>query len=296
MKELEHPPQRPTRPPAQFSMGSSLEDILQMSGDPTTAIETKSCCAVLYQLDPVRLLLGDTLHPGGLDLTERLCRLVGVKRDGLVLDVACGPGTGTLAMARSFECRAVGVDLGHAAITEASGRAIESMVQGRVSFLCGDAEGLPFRSECFDAVLCECSMSLFPDKEKGVQEMVRLLRPGGKLGVSDVTVESGCLPEELKGGWGRMLCLADAPPVGGYRELMDTSELDLLHEEEASHSMLGLLGEIEGKLAAFGLFLGPKAGEASSIVSRALPVIQEVKELVRNGAIGYRLFVAEKRV
>ena len=296
MKQTERSTQRHNGPAAQSARDLSLDAVLNLPGEPTTATETKSCCAMLYQLDPVRLLLGDTLHPGGLDLTAHLCQLLDIGTDGLLLDVACGPGTGTMAVARTLACRAVGVDLGHENITEASRRAVETQADRRVSFLCGDAEGLPFQSECFDAVLCECSMSLFPDKGRGVGEMARLLRPGGKLGLSDVTVEPGCLPEELKGNLGRILCLADALPVQGYRELLFADGLVLVQEEDASPSMLGMLEGIEAKLAIFNLALGPRADEASAgVLPRVRSVLQEVKALVSKGDIGYRLFVAEKR-
>lgn len=296
MRQNERSTQRPDGSVAQPNKGLSLDDVLNLPGEPTTATETKSCCAMLYQMDPVRLLLGDTLHPGGLDLTERLCQLLEIGTDGLLLDVACGPGTGTLAVARTLACRAVGVDLGQESIAEASRKALQGRADRRVSFLCGDAEGLPFRSDSFDAVLCECSTSLFPDKGRGVREMARLLRSGGKLGVSDVTVEPGCLPEELKGNLGRMLCLADALPVQGYRELLSADGLDLVQEEDASPSMLGMLEGIEAKLAIFNLALGPRADETSAgVLPRARSVLQEVKALVGKGLVGYRLFVAEKR-
>ncbi len=257
----------------------------------------KTCCAAMYELEPVRLLLGETLHPGGLALTHRLGKLMGVRRDDLVLDVACGRGASALALSRSFHCKVVGTDLG-SAVSEAARVARESGMSGRASFVRGDAESLPLRDETFDAALCECSMSLFPDKERGVMEMTRLLRSGGNLGVSDVTVEPGCLPEELRGSLGQMLCLADAPPVDGYRALLSGGGLTLVHQEEASDSVLNLVGDVEAKLAAFRLLLSAGGGAAGTSaadpISRALAIIEKVKALVREGAIGYWLFVAKK--
>ena len=136
--------------------------------------DQKSCCAALYQLEPVRLLLGDTLHPGGLALTHRLGKLAGLKRDERVLDLACGRGASALAVARSFHCQVVGLDLGREGLVESMPLGKESVADGRVSFLLGDAEMLPFPPGSFDAVLCECSLSLFPDKAQGVGEVARL--------------------------------------------------------------------------------------------------------------------------
>ena len=271
-------------------------DLPGLSGDLSDSLARKSCCAALYQLEPVRLLLGDTLHPGGLALTHRLGKLVDIKRDDLVLDVACGRGASALAVARSFHCRVVGVDLSGDSISEASRLAREGGVDGWTSFLCGDGEYLPLGTESFDAALCECSMSLFPDKGRGVAEIARLLRTGGRLGVSDVTMEPGCLPDELKGTLGQILCLADAPSVEGYRELLGGNGLTLVHQQDASDAILKLVGDIESKLAAFRMLLTlqRQSADGPDLISLAFPVIEKVKTLVRDGGIGYWLFVAEK--
>ena len=260
------------------------------------SLARKSCCAALYQLEPVRLLLGDTLHPGGLALTHRLGKLVDIKRDDLVLDVACGRGASALAVARSFHCRVVGVDLSGDSISEGltSGKGRRSRWVDVLPLW--DGEYLPLGTESFDAALCECSMSLFPDKGRGVAEIARLLRTGGRLGVSDVTMEPGCLPDELKGTLGQILCLADAPSVEGYRELLGGNGLTLVHQQDASDAILKLVGDIESKLAAFRMLLTlqRQSADGPDLISLAFPVIEKVKTLVRDGGIGYWLFVAEK--
>ena len=259
--------------------------------------DRKSCCALLYELEPVRLILGDPLHPGGLALTHRLGKLAGIQKEDLVLDVACGRGTSALAVARSFHCRVLGVDLGLRSIREAVVAARNGTVSGSAAFVAGDAESLPFQGGPFDVALCECSMSLFPEKARGVAEMARLLRPGGRLAVSDVTVEPGCLPDELTGTLGQLLCMADAPSVQGYRDLLDGGGLALVEEQDTSDSLMTLIQEIEAKIAAFrflsSLQQGPEA--APDLISTALVVAERAKALVEEGGIGYRLFVAEKR-
>ena len=218
---------------AQLSESMGRAGLPFASPDPA---DRKSCCAALYELEPVRLLLGDTLHPGGLALTHRLGKLPEIKRDDLVLDVACGRGASALAVSRSFHCRVVGVDLGREGVTEATRAAAEDRMGGQASYLLGDGESLPFGPGSFDAALCECSMSLFPDKALGVAEISRLLRPGGRLGLSDVAVEPGCLPDELKRTLGQILCIADAPSVVGYRGLLDGDGLALVDEQDARPS------------------------------------------------------------
>ena len=280
-----------------LSDAAKLADLAGLGQGPGDARGRKSCCASLYDSVPVRLLLGDTLHPGGLALTHRLGKLVDIQWDLLVLDVACGRGASAVAVARSFHCRVVGVDLGGESIAAASRLAAEGNMDGRVSFLQGDGETLPLSPGSFDAALCECSMSLFPDKAQGVGEIARLLRPGGRLGISDVTVEPGCLPEALTGTVGQMLCVADAPSVQGYRELLSGDCLRLVEEQDASDSIAKLLQGLEGKLAAFRFLQNLHGGSGDAyegLVAQALRVLEQIKGLVGEGKIGYWVFVAEK--
>ena len=181
---------------------AKLGDLAGLGEAAQDARGRKACCASLYDSAPVRLLLGDTLHPGGLALTHCLGKLMDIQRDQLVLDIACGRGVSAVAVARSFHCRVVGVDLGGESVAAAYLLAAEGNMEGKVSFLQGDGETLPLSPASFDAALCECSMSLFPDKVQGMAEIARLLRPGGRLGISDVTVEPGSLPEVLTGAVG----------------------------------------------------------------------------------------------
>ena len=78
-----------------FNLSQVMESIghLGFAQDLPNSLDGKSCCAILYQLEPVRLLLGDTFHPGGLALTHQIGKLVDIKPDDLVLTwpVAVGP-------------------------------------------------------------------------------------------------------------------------------------------------------------------------------------------------------------
>jgi arsenite methyltransferase len=64
-----------------------------------------SCCADLYAVPLVRAILGDSLHPGGLALTQAAVKPLGLSKDHQLLDVACGPGASTLCWPRSTSAR-----------------------------------------------------------------------------------------------------------------------------------------------------------------------------------------------
>ena len=70
----------------------------------------KQCCAAAYDSDVARILLGDSFHPGGTKLTERLGRILRVTPQTRVLDVAAGRGASAIFLAERFGCEVVGVD------------------------------------------------------------------------------------------------------------------------------------------------------------------------------------------
>lgn len=255
----------------------------------------KICCADLYSSELARLILGDSLHPGGLRATHRLGRAAGLQPGWRVLDLACGIGTSATALSRVFRCQVVGLELGAAAARDARRRALAAPVPANAAFVRGDAEMPPFRDAAFDAVIVECAASLFPDKTAAVAEIYRMLRPGGVVGISDVTVEPGSLPPELNSAIGMMLCLTNALPSDGYANLLQDGGFTVNVMEDLSGEVLTLLAELRGKLA-----LGQLAGAAAdtelatALTGVAPGLLERVGELVRQGQIGYWLYAARK--
>jgi arsenite methyltransferase len=155
--------------------------------------ELKQCCATVYESDLARLLLCDSFHPGGLQLTGQLGRTLGLNPASRVLDVACGKGTTAVFLVKEFGCEVFGVDYGAQNVSVARAEHLES----RVHFERSDAESLPFSDDSFDAVICECAFCTFPDKTSAAKEFFRVLRRGGQVGISDLTRQE-VLPEELR--------------------------------------------------------------------------------------------------
>jgi arsenite methyltransferase len=162
-----------------------------------SAEEIKSCCAALYQSDLARMLLGESFHPGGAALTAHLGELLQLAPASLVLDVACGEGASAILLAQRFGCRVLGIDYGEDAVRRANERVRDLGLEHLVSFQRGDAERLAVASASFDAVLCECSFCTFPDKTAAAAEFARVLKPGGRVAMSDL-VRSGDVPPELR--------------------------------------------------------------------------------------------------
>lgn len=254
--------------------------------------ELKACCAGAYEQDWVSLLLGDSYHPGGVGLTRRLAERLGLRPGMRVLDVASGTGATALVLASEYDVDVKGVDRSPALVAEASRRASEAGLEDRVRFVVGDGEALPFASGCFDAVVCECAFCTFPGKEAAAAQMARVLRHGGRVGITDVTVDRVRLDHDLTSLAGWVACLAGACSSGGYADLLGGAGLRVLRTEDHRRALMDLLQRVEPRLLALAALRLPAmpqidAGE----VRRWMTVARQV---VASGAAGYSLLVAQK--
>lgn len=117
--------------------------------------------------------------------------LLGVSAGERALDVGCGSGVVTRELARRVgaQGRAVGVDVSPSLLAVARELAQEQGLGDRVEFREGSALGTPFPDASFDVVLCVTVLSHVPGGEGAIPELVRLLKPGGRLGVFDLDTD-----------------------------------------------------------------------------------------------------------
>lgn len=106
---------------------------------------------------------------------------------GRCLDVGCGEGRHSLAAYLRPDIDVVGVDLSHDDLQTARTRIADMEAfdpQGRISFLQGDATSLPFPDASFERVICSEVLEHIPNFLSVVNELVRVLKPGGRLCVT----------------------------------------------------------------------------------------------------------------
>jgi arsenite methyltransferase len=256
------------------------------------AAELKHCCAMVYASEWAQLLLGESFHPGGLALTERLGELLRLRPDLTVLDVAAGRGASALHLARVFGCRVIGVEYSAELIEVARQAAIAGDLASRVEMRPGDAEQLPIDAGSVDVVICECAFCTFPDKPTAAREFVRVLRPGGQVGLSDVT-RDGPLAPELGTLLAQIACLGNAQPAARYCNLLEGAGLTNIAVQAHDEALVTMLRQIRGRLV--GAELLAKLGQL------ALPVgdLVEAKRLasaamaaIEAGQLGYSLLTA----
>jgi len=268
---------------------------VQLADADFSAEEVKSCCAALYESDWARLLLGDSFHPGGMALTKHLGATLGLRPGLRVLDVASGKGTSAIALAREFGCAIVGVDLGPANVRDASAAAARAGLGERVRFARGDAERLPFDDASFDAVICECAFCTFPDKRAAASEFARVLRPGGRVGLSDLT-RVGAVPPELAGLLAWVACIADARPLDEYVGYLNGAGLSVGIVEPHDAALSQLVGGIRTKLLGAEMLVKLKKLTLPGAIdfAAAKGMVRAAAAAIGEGKLGYAIVVATK--
>ncbi len=148
-------------------------------------------------------VIGTTLQIVG----EQLAETCDLRWDERVLDVAAGNGNATLAAARRG-CKVTSTDYVSTLLDQGARRAAAEQLT--VQFEVADAEQLPFADASFDAVLSTFGVMFSPDHGRAAAEMMRVCRPGGRIGLANWT--PGSLVGNMFKALGRQL-----PPPPGVR-------------------------------------------------------------------------------
>lgn len=271
---------------SQGNSGISAQDI--------SPADIKLCCAAAYDSDVAKLLLGESFHPGGVKLTERLGQLLNLKPGVRILDVAAGTGTSGIFLAERFGCEVVGIDFSGKNVQGANRRALAAGLAERASFRWADAEQLPFADGSFDAIICECSVCLFPDKQIAVNEFARVLTPDGQVGLSDLT-RTGALPPGLGDLLAWIACIADAQPLAAYVSHLSAANMAVRIVEQHDHVLAELVKAIRTRLLAAEVAAGlGKLVLPSFDFETAKKLVRQAQEAIAQGNIGYAIVTASK--
>jgi ubiquinone/menaquinone biosynthesis C-methylase UbiE len=127
-------------------------------------------------------VVGTTLQIVG----EELCEALDLRAGQKVLDVAAGNGNATLAAARRW-CDVTSTDYVPALLERGAARAAAEGL--RIEFKQADAEALPFGDGAFDVVISTFGVMFTPNQDKAAAELLRVCKPGGKIGLANWTPE-----------------------------------------------------------------------------------------------------------
>jgi ubiquinone/menaquinone biosynthesis C-methylase UbiE len=238
------------------------------------------------------------LHPGGQDATQALLEMCRIETNSRVLDVGCGSGNTACLIAKDFGAQVYGIDISEVMIAEAKERAERQGLASRINFRVADVLDLPFEADWFDVVFVQSVLTPLPgDKKQAMHEMVRVLRPGGRLGANEGILHPGGPPEFLA-------LLAEHPAFHGYftaetlHSLFEESGLDVvgIREEKSLHTPAALKGIGWQGLFKFMVQVYPKL-LVRLMRDKQIRAAQKLDdELTKQGKeyMGYALIVGQK--
>ena len=194
--------------------------------------------------------LGDfglTKHYGSLAATRELVDLCHIGGEHYVLDVGCGPGATPIYLAKTVGCRVMGVDLVDKMIDRAREWAVAEGLEDLAEFRVADALALPFADNAFDAVISESVNVFFDDKGPAMREYIRVTKPGGYVGMTEMTWLKPPTPE-MEDAF-RDMVYAQALDAAGWKDAMETAGLtDVVG---GAHRM-NISRESKGRLERYG--------------------------------------------
>ncbi|MEW5990462.1 MAG: methyltransferase domain-containing protein [Chloroflexota bacterium] len=268
-----------------------------------------TCCAALYGHPLAELVLGDSLHPGGIRGTRELLRAADLRPGSRLLDAGCGLGASARLAAAEHGLRVDAVDASAGALA----RAASGEASARIRWQRADVRELPFEDATFDAVLAECVLST-TDRRPALAEIHRVLRPGGRLLLSDVVADGPIDAFTAHPALGAALCLTAAwrpgEPPGALAEagfVIDRrwdrtpAILELVDRAEARLTFATLaFRDLQIDLPTLGASLPAEAGlnvaGADLTASTGRRVVRDLAEVVRSavrdGTLGYIALVA----
>ena len=217
--------QTPT--PIHDSVREHYAEVARNSSSCCGPASSSTCCAPENKLYPVDLL---TTVPQDISNFSLGCgdpiSLAELQPGQTVLDLGSGGGLDCILAAQKVgeTGHVIGVDMTPEMLEKARAN-IQRLGLKNVEFRQGFLEALPVEENSIDVIISNCVINLSPDKAKAFAEAFRVLRPGGKLAVSDI-VTNGPLPEIVKNslsGWAS--CVSGAIDVNEYTSAMQAAGL-----------------------------------------------------------------------
>ncbi|HEX7555586.1 MAG TPA: class I SAM-dependent methyltransferase [Leptolinea sp.] len=198
----------------------------------------------LFESATMQNVTGNTIRPGGLDLTNRALEFCEFSKDSTLLDIGCGLGsTQQLLINRGFQ--SFGLD--------ASQKQLRTGIQNTIPGIRAYGEAVPFPATSLDGVFLECTLSVVKNPTEVLAEVYRLLKPGGMLVLSDIFARNELGIPALKSA-GASWCFNTIWSRIDCSTMLQSAGLKIVLWEDHSEKMRNLTGKIilkHGSLNSF---------------------------------------------
>jgi len=232
----------------------------------------------MYANEILRVASGETMHPGGPQLTRRLLELCDLPFDARILDLGCGAGATVSGLVKAGFEYTLGLDRLEILLSKGQDQ------HPQAPLACGLGGLLPIANDQLDAILVECSLAAMANFEQVIKEIQRVLRSGGKLAVSDLYARK---PEGIP-------ALQALPLSSGLAQVLSHPELinSLQHHgfktlvwEDHSESLKEMTGQIISTHGSISNFWRQTEPAADTL---------DIQIAVSKARLGYYILIAQK--
>ena len=236
----------------------------------------------LYECPVMQDALGSALRPGGTDLTKKAVEFCKFNEDDILLDLGCGKGATIKYLSDNYNIKAMGLDISKS-LTEEAKRINENS-----EIVVSPAEDIPFDRHVFDGVFAECTLSLMDNLGKVIDEVYRIVKPGGYFVISDIYAGKPEFLEELR-SYPVNSCLRSPHNLEDLKNLLAEKGFNILLEEKQDEYMKKLAFKIIFQYGSMKNFWNASVGGSCSC-SEA----NEFQDTLKKSKIGYFLMIAYK--
>lgn len=222
---------------------------------------------------------------------ERCVAIAGLSKEQSVLEVGCGYGATARYLAKTVGCKVTATNISDRELAEARRLTTAAGLDDKVNFAYGDFHALDIPDETFDVYWCQESFLHAADKDQVLQEAYRVLKPGGRLVLTELLVRDGT-PDDIRD---RIYERVGAPVMWDapdYRQAMQNLGLRVEVEEDWSPNVALTYGWVRNQLETRRKEFVEKIG--SDLVDRTLNALQFWVDRGNDGYIGWHLFIADK--
>ncbi len=234
-----------------------------------------------YETETMNNVTGTTLRPGGIELTMRSLEFCEFPPDSILLDIGCGNGT-TVKFLRECGFQAYGLDRSLKLLTGPTNTTVRFLADGQL---------VPFPSGSLNGIIMECSLSVMKDPGKVLEEIYRLLAPGGLMILSDMYARNpsgiGPLKTALSGG-----CFTSLWSQHEIISLIRSKKIKEVLWEDHSEAIRSMMGKIMFEYGSMNNFWCCLFDQNAKPTGNSL----NFQLLLSRARVGYFLMVVQKPV
>lgn len=233
----------------------------------------------VYESEHMSCALGETLRPGGFELTDISTEFCKFLPKDTVLDIGCGRGNTVEYLEKKYLLNSFGIDPSKVLLRDGKN------LNPKLKIKEGRGESIPFKDESMDGVFAECTLSLMDDLEKTIKESIRVLKKNGWFVITDVYARN---PEflDLMEEFSFKSCMRGLHDVDKLKAKLKDCGFEIVLFTDYTNLLKDLMVSIVFKYGSMNIFWS----KATSCSTNCL----QFQQVLAKCKVGYFLLIAKR--